>query len=29
MWEKIWVKFGMKNMGDYYNHCLKKRIFFS
>ena len=24
--EKNWDKFDMKNMGDYYNHCLKKGI---
>ena len=25
MFEKIWSKFKMKNMGDYYDHYLKKR----
>ena len=24
--EKIWDKFNMKNMGDYYNHYLKKYV---
>ena len=24
MCEKIWDKFGMKNMGDYHDHYLKK-----
>ena len=24
--EKIWDKFKMKNMGDYYNHYLKKDV---
>ena len=25
-WEKIWNKFKMKNMGDYYDHYLKKDV---
>ena len=24
--EKIWDKFGVKNMGDYYDHYLKKDV---
>ena len=24
--EKIWDKFGMKNMGDYHDHYLKKDV---
>ena len=24
--EKIWDKFGMKNMGDYHDHYLKKNV---
>ena len=24
--EKIWYKFGMKNMGDYHYHYLKKDV---
>ena len=27
--EKIWDKFKMKNMGDYYNHYLKKDVLLS
>ena len=26
--EKIWDKFGMKNMGDYHGHYLKKDVLF-
>ena len=26
--EKIWDKFGMKNMGDYHDHYLKKTYYY-
>ena len=27
MCKKVWNEFNMKNMGDYYDHYLKKRCF--